>query len=722
MSFSHPVCKDGTIGRKIHRSLKVTKEEEARNLKAKMDALLADASYHRLSERQRAIRQQFDEVIVAAFFDCMNTDPIDYAQLRDEALPLPPKDCNGVVCPRILFVGTTGVGKTQLLQHLIGTTKENFPMRGASRTTVADTEVVAVDGSYEAAITFVSEEEVRVIVEENIKEACFFAYHDPNDKARIASKLLVDTDSRFRLNFVLGSWKETATEAQFDDVDEQAVPADEHYLAEAVTLSEAALSLAKLQQFVSQVVDMTTRGKDKAILDRNPKGQGEQQEIDEYWSSYLDRDEVLQLVEEIVGELAKRLLTATGASKWPLVFQIALTSDRHQFFDSLKLFYQNDYHLFGKLVTPLVQGIRVKGPFALSFADTTVPLGCVLLDGQGLGHESTDVTEQSKTLPPEITRKFEDSDAICLVDMAKPAMVGDAPLVISEAAARGYQDRLMIAYTHFEAVNAPNLLPNDRKSAVLKIVSGTIQAIGNLSKLQKVSLEKNLDKKIFFLSSLNKPTIGENLRLTRVELKRLIMMFQAAVKPLAPIVAVPKYNRYRVAAIVESVIATYRNVWSTNELRKYNYKIMEALTNWIGNALKDGYPKRNLYPAQYLSQRLIEAISLELEQPETWQPTKPTSEVTVENTINAIRVAVGRKIDAICRRHIIQDPRLSEWVPAYREIGGFGTTVRRARRISRILEDGAPLPTEGLGEFVEEIWNVVEASCNEVAKTILNRD
>jgi len=42
---------------------------------------------------------------------------------------------------------------------------------------------------------------------------------------------------------------------------------------------------------------------------------------------------------------------------------------------------------------------------------------------------------------------------------------------------------------------------------------------------------------------------------------------------------------------------------------------MEALTNWIGNAYSDGYPKRNLYPGQNLSQRLIAAVSIELESP-----------------------------------------------------------------------------------------------------------
>ena len=135
---------------------------------------------------------------------------------------------------------------------------------------------------------------------------------------------------------------------------------------------------------------------------------------------------------------------------------------------------------------------------------------------------------------------------------------------------------------------------------------------------------------------------------------------------------------------------------------------MEALTNWIGNAYSDGYPKRSLYPGQDLSRRLVSAVSTELENPKSWTPDRPESPEQESQILNAIRNKVGDRIDAYCRETVVQDPRTGSWLPAYENIFGRGTKVRRARRIARILEDQAQLPDEGLGKFTKDIWAIVE--------------
>ena len=70
-------------------------------------------------------------------------------------------------------------------------------------------------------------------------------------------------------------------------------------------------------------------------------------------------------------------------------------------------------------------------------------------------------------------------------------------------------------------------------------------------------------------------------------------------------------------------IEAYRLDWSASELGGYNYKIIEALTNWIGNAYNGGYPKQRLFHCQDLSRRLVSAISIEMENPRAWQPGIP---------------------------------------------------------------------------------------------------
>ena len=84
------------------------------------------------------------------------------------------------------------------MQHLLRTTRENFPMRGAGRTTVADTEIIVDAVDYAAVLTFYAENEIREIIKENILKACEFAYREPDEKAKIAVKLLIDSDKRFR--------------------------------------------------------------------------------------------------------------------------------------------------------------------------------------------------------------------------------------------------------------------------------------------------------------------------------------------------------------------------------------------------------------------------------------------------------------------------------------------------------------------------------------------
>src|SRR5205085_3618464 len=108
--------------------------------------------------------------------------------------------------PLVFNVGPKAAGKSSFTQHLLRTTRENFPMRGAGRTTVADTETIVDDVDFAAVLTFYAENEIRETIKENILEACAFAHRNKDDKAKIASKLLVDSDKRFRFNFILGNW------------------------------------------------------------------------------------------------------------------------------------------------------------------------------------------------------------------------------------------------------------------------------------------------------------------------------------------------------------------------------------------------------------------------------------------------------------------------------------------------------------------------------------
>jgi hypothetical protein len=706
ISFHHPICREGTIGKKIHRGLKVSDEAEARRLGQQLDdlLLLADTPAQLPTRSQAVAEQKYEPVIIDAFFDCITPDPIDYVSLRERAMPLPEKGGKKGPTPRVLFAGPTGNGKSRIVQHLLQTTFYNFPMRGAGRTTVADSETIVGDYDYAAVVTFYSENEMREIIKENILEACAFSRRNREAKCKIASKLLIDSDKRFRFNFTLGELKETEEPEENFEADDEEEASD---IDAAVAPS---LAWAKLEACVAEIISMSDQAFAEARRELCPTSEQDEAVVEEYWLQYIDRDQLDALAEQMLEELERRLRAATGQPTWPLVHRVAETPDLAEFFRRLRPFYQNSRKLFGSLVTPLVQGIRVRGRFPPPpYAEIRSP-SWVLIDGQGLEHEQGGPSDVTRTIPPELAQKFSSADVICLVDRAVPAMTGDAPLLLENLILRGYQNRVALVFTRFEDVSAPDLDFAGKKAKVLEGLSNAIQSIA-LPKAQRVLLEQNASEKTYLLSRLNLPDIKHPL--TRSEIKRLCKLFRRGGEETLPKYR-PRYNEFKVANALRREIEAYRREWSAERLAQSHWKIMEALTNWIGNAYNDGYPRRNLYPGQSLSQRLFSAVSNELEAPSGWDPYQPDSAEEESRILNAIRSKLADKVDEHCRVTLVRDPRTAFWLPAYEDIYGPGTKVKRARAIARILEDRAQLPDEGLGEFTKNIWRLVEETIAEV--------
>ena len=70
---------------------------------------------------------------------------------------------------------------------------------------------------------------------------------------------------------------------------------------------------------------------------------------------------------------------------WPVMWTFK-SPDREAFLRQVRWFSSNHFRQFGKLLTPLVDGIRVRGPFRPLRKELQVADKLVLLDGQGLGH------------------------------------------------------------------------------------------------------------------------------------------------------------------------------------------------------------------------------------------------------------------------------------------------------------------------------------------------
>ncbi len=275
VTFNHPRRTDarGKFGLKVRRGLGTTDDAEADRLVGQLDTLLSDPSWWSL-DRRPAAEQQFAGVIVAAFFDGIEVGKIRSKDLRENALPLPTPQ-EGYA--RVMLVGATGAGKTTLLRQLIGSDPklDRFPSTSTAKTTTADIEIVTGAKPFKAAITFMTEHEVRCAVDECLEATCESVVRGHSD-TRIAEALLEHREQRFRLSYPLGSWQQEQPgqgmddeyEMAFEDMDESpetdALPEDE-----TVGRNEISSNNRRLHEFVDRIKGVATTVREQVAQERD---------------------------------------------------------------------------------------------------------------------------------------------------------------------------------------------------------------------------------------------------------------------------------------------------------------------------------------------------------------------------------------------------------------------------------------------------------------------
>lgn len=125
-----------------------------------------------------------------------------------------------------------------------------------------------------------------------------------------------------------------------------------------------------------------------AVKVSGPDREAAQQLAEENFESYLSQEEQFHdLVQDVLDSVRARFdLIEAGEllrrkSGWPELWLLK-SDDRDEFLRHIRWFSGNTWTQFGRLLTPLVEGIRVRGPLFPEFADIKSKL--VLIDGQGL--------------------------------------------------------------------------------------------------------------------------------------------------------------------------------------------------------------------------------------------------------------------------------------------------------------------------------------------------
>ena len=739
ISFRHPLRHDsrGKPGLKMRRGLGTNEEDEAARMVEEMNAILGDQAWWSAVKRAEA-ENRFSKPVVKAFYDEIQAGRDAPETIRDRHIVLP-SAADGYA--KVLFVGTTGAGKTSLLRQIIGSDpdEDRFPSTAPAKTTIADIEVVQSGGPYKAVVTFFSEFQVQAYIEECVTTACTAAFEGAAD-ARVAERLLHHSDQKFRLNYVLGTWQEEPTQVATESNDDVSFDDDEKQVddAPATVLSpeEKLRNREALRTYLERIRNVTEivvnslsdqLGENVARLTGADKDAAE--ELFEY--SLSQRDDFADLVHDLLEEVKQRFdyvaadSLVLGPSGWPELWMFE-TDDRAEFIRHIRWFSSNYWPEFGRLLTPIVQGIRVRGPLYPVFDQT--PTKLVLIDGQGLGH----TPDSSSSVTTHITRLFPNVDVILLVDNAQQPMQAAPLSVLRAVASSGHHSKLAVAFTHFDQIKGKSLPSfSDKRAHVMASVTNALASLKDvLGAPVAKAIERGIEERCFMLGGVDRRLDnlpGKASEYMRTQLSEMIAFFQRAILPPPPPEARPIYDPTGMGFAIREAVIKFSGPWlarlglaAHNSAHREHWTRIKALNRRIAGELDLEYD--SLRPVADLVSRLTESISLYLDKPFAWTR-NPNDDQEADAAISNIRRGVSLALHEIAVKRLIGQ-HLNDWRTAYDspEYRGTGSTYKRALMLRHIYDEAAPLPdtvmTESSTAFLAEIRAIVERSIDEAGGAI----
>jgi hypothetical protein len=422
VEFRHPLRNDANNkpGKKVRKGLGTDDEQKALRLVEQLNRLLSDESLWSVGAQSEALKS-YDEIVVEIFYGEIAPRTGSSRDLRDKLLPLPGHD-EGYA--RIALMGVPGAGKTTLVRQLIGTNPdtERFPSTSVNRTTTFPTEVALRDGPYKAVVTFMSEHETRFEIEESISAAIVEAVE--GDERKIARALLEKSDMRFRLKYLLGDYvvgAETEVDPYDDDAGDGDSVEDESAANAAVSQEEKARQFQVLTTYIKRIAGLMQGLKVEleahqgAIAEMSSEDRSAALDLIEEQASASD--EFVELVSDILDELRTKFARVPGGkfekttTGWPNAWHLESPADeRNSFLQAVRFFSGISHQLWGSLLTPLVNGMRVIGPFKPQWGDQDARL--VLIDTEGLGHKANATAD----LPEQVLALLHEVDVVLLVD------------------------------------------------------------------------------------------------------------------------------------------------------------------------------------------------------------------------------------------------------------------------------------------------------------------
>jgi GTPase Era involved in 16S rRNA processing len=728
VEFRHPLKfdKGGKPGRKVRKGLGDCSEEQARSLVNQLNQLLKDESLWS-EDAKSTLKLGFDARVIEIFYDNLEVQPAMHREIRQQYIPFPAKDASR----RVLLLGRTGAGKTTLLRQLIGSDNKSdrFPSTSTNRTTTCEIEVISTEKDFSAVVTFMSEDEVRFKVEELVSSAILEAVNGANQR-KIARGFLEDRDQRFRLKYLLGDFKEENDDEE-DPYAEPPIaeetPNDNDDKAQAVVNSDELQN--KLKSFLDSIKKIATAIKKKIEQERKQLADMSDQEkneaLDLIQSEVEASDDFISLVSEIMEEIRSKFSFISSGelikspTGWVKLWKSSEKNNRNEFIEAIKYFSANAGNLWGTLVSPLVTGIRVEGPFFPKWSQDKHPI--VLIDTEGLGHKAS----AEANLPNSMVGWFGQVDFILLVDKATDSMANSVGKALETIAATGHTQKLIIAFTHMDELKGDNFPSFQAKkdhlrNSIRNVIANQVEK--QLTREVAQYVEDHLEEKTFFLGCLD----SEKEEDVNKVISQLRIMFNCLTKSPLPLpdssTGFPEYSFDNLVLAIREGTEKFRRQWQAilglspePAIDPAPWQSLKALNRRYAEGWDDGF---HLKPTADLRDFLSVVISQFLENPIEWN-----GDVNLEKkrtVVDQIKAKFTNQLIGWTEQQLRSKPR-SQWSTAYR-YSGQGSTFKRTQEIESIYERYTPIPSSTgnleVQEFMDEIKKLVKDAIDEVKREI----
>jgi hypothetical protein len=478
-----------------------------------------------------------------------------------------------------------------------------------------------------------------------------------------------------------------------------------------------------LGSVLGAVRDVARRHGDALRTELQARTESDQRVVDELFEEELDErlrdDEAAHSIVEARFKVLDKGKLQKNRQGWVKSWYWEC-DDRLEFLKEVRRFSGNDARLFGRLLTPLVNGLRVAGSFEPAWWRGDPPR-LALLDTEGLGH----TVESSASLSTSIVRRFETVDAVLLVDNAAQPMQAAPVAAMRSLVSSGLASKLLICFTHLDLVKGPNL-PSARakEQHVLASAENVLAAIGeDLGPFAERILRRRFQEGCFFVGHIDEELGPDGKRDKRTigQLTTLLDAIDKITERPARGPARPTYDRMNLVLAVKTAAEDFHDSWLPKlglkfktGVGKEHWSRIKALNRRLAEGWADEYD--TLKPVADLHQQLQKRVYVLVQNPVAWNGENP-SEDEKQAIFDAFANEVKRQLVELASRRVWRQ-RIKEWQDAYR-LRGPGSTFDRAAFIARaIYERAAPVPdvtpSPDRNEFLHEVAEAVEKAATEL--------